>query len=246
MGYVGCVRVDVANNTIISPTRWIFRILQETVDPTRFAPCGDNWFRNNLVWYTTAISTEVNIGPNTDPESFTVSNNLWYNAADPSSSNWSSSQITQTASIYGVDPQLDTATGNKIPETSAAVGKGIPIPGLTTDYSGRPFAPTPSIGSYEGATVSSVRVLDTRVFVNGVFNVFPNPFTDAIHISVPETLVLPVNVQIVDVMGRVVLNTTVDESESTVQCAGLPSGVLWLRLVDDAGIASGAMQIVRY
>ncbi|MEY3386712.1 MAG: hypothetical protein RIR53_1523, partial [Bacteroidota bacterium] len=76
IAYVGSVRVSVTNNTIIHPERWVFRILQETVDTTRFLPCGDNVFQNNLVVTRSTLSRHINIGANTAPSTFTLRNNL--------------------------------------------------------------------------------------------------------------------------------------------------------------------------
>ncbi len=157
IAYVGCVRVDVANNTIINPERWVFRVLQETVDPTRFEPCGDNSFRNNIIVYRSTISTHVNIGGNTAPETFTLSNNLWYNADDPSRSRPSLGVMTETTSIYGQDPLLvDVLNDHHLQATSPAIGKGLLISDTLTDLSGRRFASPPSIGAYEGASTTSM------------------------------------------------------------------------------------------
>ena len=78
IAYVGSVRENVVNNTFYLPEKWVVRILQETVDPDRFAECGDNKFANNII-YLGNISTETNIGPNTRPSTFLYENNFWYN-----------------------------------------------------------------------------------------------------------------------------------------------------------------------
>ncbi|HOJ91306.1 MAG TPA: right-handed parallel beta-helix repeat-containing protein, partial [Saprospiraceae bacterium] len=86
IAFVGCRRVEVFHNTIVRPSKWAMRILQETVDPTRFLPCGENAFFNNIVVIESNVSTEVNIGPNTDPNTFSFDHNLWYKI---NSTNWS-------------------------------------------------------------------------------------------------------------------------------------------------------------
>jgi hypothetical protein len=67
----------VHHNTIILPEKWILRILQETRD-TRFKPCHDGIFENNLVIYDSRINVFVNVGPRTAPETFTFRNNAWH------------------------------------------------------------------------------------------------------------------------------------------------------------------------
>jgi parallel beta helix pectate lyase-like protein len=70
----------VHHNTIILPEKWILRILQETKDP-RFLPCHDGLFENNLIIFNANVRTFVNIGPNTNPQSFTFRRNAWLDLA---------------------------------------------------------------------------------------------------------------------------------------------------------------------
>ena len=67
----------VHHNTIIFPEKWILRILQETKD-TKFKPCHDGVFENNLVIYDSRINVFVNVGPRTAPQTFTFRNNAWH------------------------------------------------------------------------------------------------------------------------------------------------------------------------
>jgi hypothetical protein len=67
----------VHHNTIIFPEKWILRILQETKD-TKFKPCHDGIFENNLVIYDSRINVFVNVGPRTAPATFTFRENGWH------------------------------------------------------------------------------------------------------------------------------------------------------------------------
>ncbi|MBK8974842.1 MAG: right-handed parallel beta-helix repeat-containing protein [Planctomycetes bacterium] len=75
-----CVGVDgavVRMNTVYRPLRWVLRILQESVED--FVPCRDVAFTRNLfVLDTEVLRRGVNIGPNTDPESFRFEANAWW------------------------------------------------------------------------------------------------------------------------------------------------------------------------
>lgn len=106
IAYVGSVRVHVVNNTIITPGNWIIRILQETVDINRFEPCGDNSFVNNLIYYTDNISTHVNVGDDTAPETFLFSNNLWFNATTPGNST-PDLPVTESNPVIGLNPAFE-------------------------------------------------------------------------------------------------------------------------------------------
>jgi hypothetical protein len=155
-GYVGCERVRCINNTIVQPSRWIFRILQETVDPTRFVPCGNNVFRNNLVVYDAQVSTHVNVGPNTAAETFSIDHNVWFNVSDASRSQ-PQLPVNEVNGIYGRNPML-VLLGDSISVGMASVlaGRGVADPDVPSDYNGRAFATPPSVGAVEVGSATSV------------------------------------------------------------------------------------------
>ncbi len=87
--FVGAVDCEFAQNTVIDPRTWIIRILQgdQLVAPYTFAPCSNNTFANNLVYFDRSVlRTHVNIGGNTEPTTFTFANNLWYAHDNPAGS----------------------------------------------------------------------------------------------------------------------------------------------------------------
>lgn len=155
LAFVGCVDCLAANNTILYPTRWLFRILQETLSTPEyeFAPSSNNRFINNVVVFDRSkISTYVNIGGNTAPETFTFANNLWYASNNPSQSSPASDlPVPETDAIVGQDPGfVDLAGGDyHLTAGSPAVGSGAPLPELTFDHEGRCWADPPSRGAYE-------------------------------------------------------------------------------------------------
>jgi Protein of unknown function (DUF1565). len=160
VAFVGAVDCVVSNNTIVTPHNWIFRILQETTSTSTysFAPCGNNTFENNLVHFDRSdLSTYVNIGSNTAPATFTFRNNLWYAYDNPAASA-PSLPAPEPGRIAGVNPLLASplpapGASYQIPPNSPTTGAGH-APVLTPGaYNGRCYAPTPSIGAYEGAVV---------------------------------------------------------------------------------------------
>lgn len=147
--YVGCVGCVVAHNTIIDPHNWILRILQETVSTPdyEFEACRDGVFVNNLVYFDRSdLSTYVNIGPNTAPDTFTFANNLWYAWDNPSQSE-PMLPVVETDGIYGLDP--DFGPGYWIDPTSPAAGAGQDSPWTWGDLTGACYADPPSIGTFE-------------------------------------------------------------------------------------------------
>jgi hypothetical protein len=154
IAFVGCVDCLAANNTIVTPENWVVRILQETVSGGgfTFAPASNGRFVNNVVFYEAGgISTHVNVGADTQPESFTFANNLWY-AFDQPGSSTPSLPVTETGGLVGVDPGfVDAASGDyHLAPGSAAIGTGAAIAELLGDKDGVCFLAPPSVGAYEG------------------------------------------------------------------------------------------------
>ncbi len=81
--FVGVDGAVVRHNTIVRPTRWPIRILQENLD-SRFVPCRDGRFERNIVVFRSDEMRQlVNIGGQTSPETFRFTGNVWYCADHP-------------------------------------------------------------------------------------------------------------------------------------------------------------------
>ncbi|MCE7975264.1 MAG: hypothetical protein DYG92_13220 [Leptolyngbya sp. PLA1] len=161
VAFVGAVGCSASNNTIITPHNWILRILQEstTTPQHQFLPCGGNTFENNLVYFERAdLSTHVNIGPGTDPQSFAFAHNLWFAYDNPASSG-PALPVAELQPVIGLDPRLSTPTPQPgadyaiNPDGPAArAGRSPAARALTrADFTGRCFNDPPSIGAFEAA-----------------------------------------------------------------------------------------------
>lgn len=149
VAYVGCVGCVVAHNTIVDPQNWILRILQETTTspPYTFEACRDGVFVDNLVSFErAALSTHLNIGPDTAPATFTFASNLWHARDDPAQSQ-PSLPVAETGGLYGVDPEL--GPGYRIAPTSPAAGSGQSTIWSWGDFDGFCYADPPSRGAFE-------------------------------------------------------------------------------------------------
>lgn len=227
VAYVGAVNVAVVNNTIYQPENWVFRILQETVDPDRFLPCGNNSFVNNIVWIGDNLSTTVNIGPNTAPETFFFAANLWYNEDN---ANWPGPILPapQAAPLLNVDPLFaDPANDDfSIPPNSPAAGAGVPVAAVGHDFLGQQYALPPSVGAIEANPVSAT---NTQTAENA-WQVFPNPVTSEVYIIWPPPATAPVHVAVFNGSGRVVLEREFKGSGGPVKVdlSTLPAGMYFL------------------
>jgi hypothetical protein len=108
---IAFVNIDGATvrfNTIYRPTRWVMRILQETTAPG-FVPSRNGVFTDNIVAFRSdELSTTVNIGPNTAPETYQFARNWWYCVNDPSRST-PTLPTAETSGVYGIDPRFINA-----------------------------------------------------------------------------------------------------------------------------------------
>jgi hypothetical protein len=84
IAFVGVDGAVVRHNTIENPTRWVFRILQETTQPG-FVPCRNGVIELNRIQYQShQLREAINVGSGTEPESFTLSRNAWQCLDKPS------------------------------------------------------------------------------------------------------------------------------------------------------------------
>ena len=102
--FVGVDGAGFSGNTILFPTKWIFRILQETKEPG-FAPCRDVLLKDNrIVFRRSQVQIEVNIGDGTAPETFRFESNRWF-AEDRPQSSKPRLPVEEKNGIHGVDPR---------------------------------------------------------------------------------------------------------------------------------------------
>lgn len=150
VAFVGCTESIVVNNTIYKPARWAIRILQENKDTVRFAKCGGNTFRNNIVYTDCQMRAACSIGPGTAAETFTFSHNLWFHAGDPG---WRGPQlpVPEYGSLTGKDPLFPAAGQGdfSIPPDSPAAGAGFPASVANRDHARTRFRSPRAIGAFE-------------------------------------------------------------------------------------------------
>lgn len=229
IAYVGCVRVHVVNNTIISPQNWVMRILQETINPARFLPCGDNSFINNIVYFNNSLSTFVNIGSNTDPGSFEFSNNLWYNFASPANST-PNLPASESNSIVGQDPSFINV-GNadyQLRSGSPAINTGI-MTNFMIDFNGvsLPQGGLFDIGAFENGSI----LANSEEKGHVALHIFPNPTTSMVTIK--GLLNKTDQIFVTDIDGKVMnenirITNTGTKEGCTINLERLSSGIYFI------------------
>ena len=235
VAFVGTINTEVVNNTFYLPTKWVLRILQETVDTERFPPCGYNTFRNNIIYIDNLVSVECNIGPNTAPETFTFSNNLWFHSEN---SNWAGPDlpVEDTDNIMSEDPLFEDASSEdfSLMEGSPAIGAGYDVTDPSFDYDYVHYLLPRSIGAFEGGMTTGV--IDSKIDDANDFRVWPNPTSSEITItfSIAQNDLL---ISLISITGQQVLNVgqeSMDHQKSiTIPLNQNLHGVFVLRIESD-------------
>ncbi len=102
--FVGVDGAEFSGNSIRFPTKWIFRILQETREPG-FVPCRNVRIKDNQITFRRSeVQTEINIGDGTSPETFRFENNIWL-AEDRPDRSKPKLPVEEKNGGYGVKPR---------------------------------------------------------------------------------------------------------------------------------------------
>ncbi len=223
IAYVGSIRVKVYHNTFFQPENWVIRILQETTEPG-FVSCGQNEFRNNIVYLTNDL-TEVNIGPDTDPASFTFSHNLWFNE---NAGNWTPTLPVMDVGQLITDPQfLDATTENfRIPPGSPAVGAGLKLSNPISDFDKKLFADPPSTGAFEGSETSSQNQTQPASF----FNIFPNPAQQLLQVGSEKSR--EATIRLWDTQGRLATRLRAVMLPTRIDLRNFSAGLYYLEITN--------------
>ncbi|MBK9641737.1 MAG: T9SS type A sorting domain-containing protein [Saprospiraceae bacterium] len=231
IAYVGCRNVQVVNNTIYHPERWIMRILQESADTSFFQSCANNVFSNNIVVVNNSLSTDVNIGPNTLPGSFKFSNNLWYHDAN---AGWRGPQLpvaesmglVQRNPLFVQDGGINYGIGTSSPAFKAGLKQAI----VFSDYRSRSYRNPPSIGAME-VPVQTQTLAEPKQNAHPYF--YPNPTTKVIYFS---EMVEGKSVSIYNVSGALVRKFDAVKAGVEISLDELSDGIYFLKIKDDSGV----------
>ena len=102
--FVGVDGAEFSHNTILFPTQWVFRILQETREPG-FAPCRNVRITDNrIVFRRGDLKSDLNVGTGTEPQTFVFERNRWF-AEDRPKSSRPSLPTPEKDGQYGQDPR---------------------------------------------------------------------------------------------------------------------------------------------
>jgi len=217
----------VVNNTIYLPEKWVIRILQETVDNERFIPCGNNVFRNNIIYRDNRVSTDCNIGANTNPQSFVFSNNVWFN---PQNISWPGPvlPVAEKNGLVGKNPMfVDAAAGDfNLQNESPAIGKGFETKQPVNDFTGSSFRSPRSAGALENKVSTGIKK-NKQNQPSGI-KVSPNPGKGEFTLS---GLNFPAEMEVYDSQGKVLCSEILLSGFFRLE---IPSGMYFLKVKENA------------
>ena len=146
--FVGCVDCVFSQNTVVNPGAWPLRILQEqTSGPDgEFLAVQNGEVSNNIFYFSRGtIRTFVNVGPDTQAETFIFRNNLWF-AHDAPERSAPELPAPTSDDVVGEDPGFSGDYQISAESPAAAAGTTTWARG---DFGRRCFAEPPSIGVWE-------------------------------------------------------------------------------------------------
>jgi len=156
--FAGCLDCQFSHNTVVNPSKWVLRILQETVTIASytFARAGHGVIADNIFYFRRSdlnAGEDINVGDNTDTRSFSLVRNLWYAHDDPAQSSPRLPLFVgiRTGSLVGSSPDfVDARTGDfHLNANSAAKAAGGVQFAPGSDFAGQCYAKPPSLGALE-------------------------------------------------------------------------------------------------
>jgi len=215
--FATAIDCEVINNTILNPVTWAFRILQETSD-TRFITCSNNTIKNNLIVMPTTGQPALNIGPNTDASSFSISHNAWFN---PKNAQWMPNTPSNEPGRLLIDPEIIDSNG--IPSFENIVNSsGINVIKPSHGFNNVSFdGSSRSIGAYSQKIHTSV--IDKSEW-KSIISISPNPVNDEVRFSglLAEEQYSILNVRMQKVWEGIVSNSSV------ISVANFPAGIYYI------------------
>lgn len=139
------------------------------------------------------------------------------------------------AHSLALDPQFSAASGSLRPTNGALDNRGTALAAVITDLTGIRRGTPPDVGAYEfGGTATSAATSRPLQPVQA----WPIPFADQLHLTIPQSLGGPLQLVLLDGLGRMVRQRTVAAASESMTLSGLqdlPPGPYWLRLHSEHG-----------
>jgi hypothetical protein len=159
--FTGCLDCAFTHNTVVNPSKWVIRILQETVTSASyvFAATANGLIADNIFFFKRSdlnAGEDINVGINSDTRSFLLTHNLWFAHDEPAQSNPRITRFegTHARSWMATSPGFTNPDAGDFHLSADSVPSGAGDVAYTPvrDFAGRCYASPPSLGALEVAT----------------------------------------------------------------------------------------------
>jgi hypothetical protein len=155
--FTGCVNCSFTHNTVVNPSKWALRILQEAVSGGgyTFAPASAGLITGNIFYFRRAdlnTGEDINVGPNTESSSFVLNGNLWFAHDDSRASGprLPTFRGKNADTLVGRDPRFVNAGAGdfRLLADSPARGAGGNLSRATYDFDGHCYSAPANLGAF--------------------------------------------------------------------------------------------------
>jgi hypothetical protein len=156
--FTGCLDCEFSHNTVVNPSKWVLRILQETVTIAghTFARAANGVIADNIFYFRRSdlnAGEDINVGANTDTRTFFLTRNLWYAHDQPAQSNprIPGFEGTHAGSVVGTSPDFVNPDAGDFHLKAGSVPRsaGNVLFAPRSDFAGQCYAKPPSLGALE-------------------------------------------------------------------------------------------------
>ena len=153
--FAGCLDCEFSRNTVVTPSKWLLRVLQETVSIPGYAVARTARGRitENIFFFRRAdvnAGEDINVGTNTDTESYALERNLWFASDAPvqSAPRLPGFRGTESGSLVGRDPAFVSGADFHLrPESPARRAGRASSP--ASDFDGGCYTVPPNVGALQ-------------------------------------------------------------------------------------------------
>jgi hypothetical protein len=153
-----CIDCEFTHNTVVDPSKWALRILNEAgrVEGYAFAGAANGLIAGNIFYFRRAdlnAGEDINVGAHAETRSFYLSRNLWFAHDEPSQSDPRIPRFdgVHAESLTAMNPRfVGAAAGDfHLAPNSPARHRGNSSSVPIRDFAGECYATRPSLGALE-------------------------------------------------------------------------------------------------
>ncbi len=215
-----------------------------------------------MVGYATDVIIQNNImtgfryatifaaGPDRVMDVIKIENNIfWDNTSNPAMTYCTSDSayytnvdlpLNEASNYIFADPQFMGEDDFRLKEFSPAIGTGIYIPSITTDYEDNQRTEIFDIGAYGFGLTTEIIEGEEMGFL-----VYPIPFYDHFTLAIDNPNFINLRINVSDIQGKIVYQDKITEPISMIYLDKVLSGIYILTVMREDGTIISTMKIIK-